>query len=189
MAISVAMAARAITAPDCVQVVIALIVTPEGLPLTYEVLPGNTADCTTLPEFLERIEVRIFVAFLAYCVRVMFKQHLKAHAPGLTVRQALDKLQAMRVLDVHFPTSDGRELISTCHTEPESDQQLLLAMLGWTLPWTAAGTSSTPRTSVTTARARPSSAAGSRRGVVTIARCCCSAAVVYMSQKYAGGDP
>ena len=33
---------------DCVQVVIALIVTPEGLPIAYEVLPGNTADCTTL---------------------------------------------------------------------------------------------------------------------------------------------
>ena len=33
---------------DCVQVVIALIVTPEGFPLAYEVLPGNTADCTTL---------------------------------------------------------------------------------------------------------------------------------------------
>jgi hypothetical protein len=36
------------TYPDCVQVVIGLIVTPEGFPLGYEVLPGNTADCTTL---------------------------------------------------------------------------------------------------------------------------------------------
>ena len=44
--------------PDCVQVVIALIVTPEGLPLTYEVMAGNTADSTTLPAFLERIEAR-----------------------------------------------------------------------------------------------------------------------------------
>ena len=41
---------------DCVQVVIALIVTPEGLPLAYEVLPGNTADCTTLKSFLAAIE-------------------------------------------------------------------------------------------------------------------------------------
>ena len=30
--------------PDCVQVVIALVVTPEGFPLAYEVLAGNTAD-------------------------------------------------------------------------------------------------------------------------------------------------
>jgi hypothetical protein len=42
--------------PDCVQVVIALVVTPEGLPLAYEVLPGNTADKTTLSDFLDRIE-------------------------------------------------------------------------------------------------------------------------------------
>jgi transposase len=41
---------------DCVQVVIALIVTPEGFPLAYEVLPGNTSDKTTLKDFLERIE-------------------------------------------------------------------------------------------------------------------------------------
>jgi hypothetical protein len=42
--------------PDCVQVVIALVVTPEGLPLAYEVLAGNTADSTTLRDFLNRIE-------------------------------------------------------------------------------------------------------------------------------------
>ena len=38
------------------QIIIALVVTPEGLPLAYEVLPGNTADKTTLRGFLERIE-------------------------------------------------------------------------------------------------------------------------------------
>jgi transposase len=42
--------------PDCVQVVIALIVTPEGFPVAYEVLAGNTADKTTLRAFLRRIE-------------------------------------------------------------------------------------------------------------------------------------
>jgi transposase len=42
--------------PDCVQVVIALIVTPEGFPLAYEVLAGNTSDKTTLPDFLKKIE-------------------------------------------------------------------------------------------------------------------------------------
>ena len=42
--------------PDCPQVVIALVVTPEGLPLAYEVLPGNTADSTTLRQFLGKIE-------------------------------------------------------------------------------------------------------------------------------------
>src|SRR6201990_2944442 len=41
---------------DCVQVVIALVVTPEGFPLAYEVLAGNTADNTTLRDFLAKIE-------------------------------------------------------------------------------------------------------------------------------------
>jgi hypothetical protein len=44
--------------PDCVQVVIALIVTPEGFPLAYEVMPGNTADSSTLSGFLEKIEAQ-----------------------------------------------------------------------------------------------------------------------------------
>src|ERR1700756_4337590 len=43
---------------DCVQVVIALIVTPDGLPLAYEVMAGNTADKTTLRDFISRIETQ-----------------------------------------------------------------------------------------------------------------------------------
>jgi transposase len=40
---------------DCVQVVVALVVTPAGLPLAYEMFPGNTADKTTLREMIETI--------------------------------------------------------------------------------------------------------------------------------------
>lgn len=43
---------------DCVQVVIALIVTPEGFPVAYEVMPGNTSDRSTLPAFLRKIEAQ-----------------------------------------------------------------------------------------------------------------------------------
>ena len=43
---------------DCRQVVIALIVTPEGFPLSYEVMSGDTADSTTLSGFLDRIKHR-----------------------------------------------------------------------------------------------------------------------------------
>src|SRR6266700_7526454 len=42
--------------PDCLQVVIALVVTTDGLPLAYEVMKGNTSDRTTLPAFLKKIE-------------------------------------------------------------------------------------------------------------------------------------
>jgi Transposase DDE domain len=54
--------------PDCVQVVIALVVTPEGFPLAYEVLPGNTADCTTLKDFLARIERQYGKARRVWCM-------------------------------------------------------------------------------------------------------------------------
>jgi transposase len=42
--------------PDCLQVVIALVITADGFPLAYEVMNGNTADCTTLRSFLDKIE-------------------------------------------------------------------------------------------------------------------------------------
>ena len=44
--------------PDCVQIVIALIITPEGLPVGYEVMRGNTSDKTTLSDMLEKITQR-----------------------------------------------------------------------------------------------------------------------------------
>ena len=43
---------------DCVQVIVALVVTPEGLPLAYEMFPGNTADKTTLRDMLALIQKR-----------------------------------------------------------------------------------------------------------------------------------
>jgi transposase len=42
--------------PDCKQVVVALVITPDGFPLAYEVMDGNTSDKTTLREFLKKIE-------------------------------------------------------------------------------------------------------------------------------------
>lgn len=43
---------------DCRQVVIALVITPEGLPLAYEVMEGNTSDRVTLRGFLAKIEAQ-----------------------------------------------------------------------------------------------------------------------------------
>ena len=43
---------------DCRQVVIALVVSPEGFPLAYEIMPGNTSDKTTLPLFLQKIQAQ-----------------------------------------------------------------------------------------------------------------------------------
>jgi hypothetical protein len=55
-------------------------------------------------------------------------------APGLTSRAVLDKMAAVQMLDVHFPTTGGRTLIFSRHTELNADQKLLLKQLKLDLP-------------------------------------------------------
>jgi hypothetical protein len=81
-----------------------------------------------------RIEAHIFVAFLAYCLHVTLRARLKPLAPGLTARAVLDKFAAIQMLDVHFPTTDGRTLILTRHTELTAEQKLLVHQLKLDLP-------------------------------------------------------
>jgi len=81
-----------------------------------------------------RIEAHIFVAFLAYCIQVTLKKRLRALAPGLTPRAVLEKFSVMQMIDVHLPTTDGRQLILSRYTEPDKDQQLLLQQLKLRLP-------------------------------------------------------
>jgi len=82
----------------------------------------------------DRIEAHIFVAFLAYCLHVTLRARLRALAPGLTARAVLDKFAAIQMLDVHFPTTDGRTLILSRYTQPEADQKILLEQLRLQLP-------------------------------------------------------
>jgi hypothetical protein len=82
----------------------------------------------------QRIEAHIFVAFMAYCLHVTLRARLKPLAPGLTARAVLDKFAAIQMLNVHFPTTDGRTLILSRHTEPDTDQKLLLRQIGLALP-------------------------------------------------------
>jgi hypothetical protein len=77
---------------------------------------------------------RIFVAFLAYCLQVSLKARLKPHTPGLTPRAVLDKLADIQMLDVHLPTTDGRDLLLSRYTDPDADQRLLLAKPKLPLP-------------------------------------------------------
>jgi transposase len=100
----------------------------------FKNLKGDLAVRPIFHQRMARIEAHIFVAFLAYCLHVSLREKLRQRAPGLTVRQLLDNLGAMQMLDVHFPTTDGSVLIFTRYTQPEKEQQLLLAQLGWTLP-------------------------------------------------------
>ncbi len=82
----------------------------------------------------QRIEAHIFVAFLAYCLHVTLRARLKPLAPGLTPRAVLDKFAAIQMLDVHFPTTDGRSLILSRYTELTADQKILVRQLKLDLP-------------------------------------------------------
>ena len=82
----------------------------------------------------ERIEAHIFVAFVAYCLQVTLKQRLRALAPGLTPKAALEKFSAMQMVDVHLPTTDGRHLILKRYTQPEKDHEILLQQMKLRLP-------------------------------------------------------
>ena len=82
----------------------------------------------------DRIESHIFVSFLSYCLQVTLKQRAKVKAPGLTPRAILEKFKAMQMIDVHLPTTDGRNLILSRYTQPEKELQLLLHQLNLTLP-------------------------------------------------------
>lgn len=53
---------------------------------------------------------------------------------GLTSRAVLDKFAALQILDVHFPTTDGRTLILSCYTQPDNDLKILLHKLNLHLP-------------------------------------------------------
>lgn len=81
-----------------------------------------------------RIEAHIFVAFIAYCLQVTLKCQARSLAPGLTPRAILEKLSAIQMVDVHLPTTDGRQFVLPRYTQPDTDQQLLLQQLKLTLP-------------------------------------------------------
>jgi hypothetical protein len=81
-----------------------------------------------------RVEAHIMVAFLAYCLSVTLQQKLRGHAAGLTPRAVLEKLAAIQMLDVSFPTTDGRLLVMPRYTEPEPEQAIVLHQLGLVLP-------------------------------------------------------
>ena len=100
----------------------------------FKNLKGDLSIRPIFHQLEARIEAHIFVCFLAYCLQVTLRHQLRAKAPGLTVRQVLEKFGRMQMMDVHFPTTDGRELVFVRYTQPEKDQRLLLAQMNWELP-------------------------------------------------------
>lgn len=81
-----------------------------------------------------QIEAHIFAGFLAYCLFATLKLRSRGLAPGLTPRAVLDKFKTVQMIDVHFPTTDGRTLVLPRYTQPDKDLQILLHRLDMRLP-------------------------------------------------------
>jgi len=100
----------------------------------FKNLKGDLALRPLFHQKEARIEAHIFVAFLAYCLHAILRRWLRDLAPGLTPRSVLDKFRAVQMIDVHLPTTDGRQVILNRYTQPEKELQLLLNQLKLQLP-------------------------------------------------------
>jgi len=100
----------------------------------FKNLKGDLAIRPIFHQDQARIEAHIFIAFLAYCLHATLARRLHALAPGLSPRSVIEKFAAMQMIDVHVPTTDGRELRLTRYTEPDAELRLLLDKLKLALP-------------------------------------------------------
>ena len=100
----------------------------------FKTLEGDHAIRPVFHHDEKRIEAHIVIAFLAYRLQITLTRRLHALAPGLTARSALQKFAAVQMIDVHLPTTDGREIILTRYTEPEPELRLLIDRMKLALP-------------------------------------------------------
>jgi len=100
----------------------------------FKNLKGDLAIRPIFHQDERRVEAHIFVAFLAYCLQITLQRRLHALAPGLTARSVLEKFAAVQMIDVHLPTTDGREMLLTRYTQPEPELRLLISQLKLQLP-------------------------------------------------------
>jgi hypothetical protein len=100
----------------------------------FKTLKGDLALRPIHHQVPPRIEAHIFVAFLAYALHATLRRRLRDLAPGLTSRVVVEKLRAIQMVDVHLPTTDGREIVLSRYTEPEPEVTLLLQQLRLELP-------------------------------------------------------
>jgi transposase len=100
----------------------------------FKNLKGDLGIRPIFHQLAHRIEAHIFIAFISYCLHVTLRRRLRDLAPGLTPRAVLEKFSAMQMIDVYLPTSDGRTIILSRYTQPESELKLLLNQLKLQLP-------------------------------------------------------
>jgi hypothetical protein len=100
----------------------------------FKNLKGDLAIRPIFHQEERRVEAHIFIAFLAYCLQITLQRRLHPLAPALTARSALEKFAAVQMIDIHLPTTDGRELLLTRYTQPEPELRLLIQQLKLQLP-------------------------------------------------------
>jgi hypothetical protein len=67
-------------------------------------------------------------------MQVTLRANLRPLAGGLTPREVIAKFKPMQIVDVHIPTTDGRELLLSRYTQPEAEHRMLLQQLRLSLP-------------------------------------------------------
>ena len=100
----------------------------------FKTLKGDLAIRPIHHQEERRVEAHIFVAFLAYALHVTLRRRLRDLAPGLTPRSVLEKFGCIQMIDVHLPTTDGRQVIMSRYTQPERELQILIERLRLSLP-------------------------------------------------------
>ena len=100
----------------------------------FKTLKGDLSLRPIFHQLQARVEAHILVAFLGYAMSATLRMKLRTTSPGLTPRAVLEKLSAIRMVDVCIPTTDGRLLVMPRYVEPEKDQQLILDKLRLALP-------------------------------------------------------
>jgi hypothetical protein len=93
----------------------------------------HVVSCSTSIGAMSSVR-RVFRRVRATSQPVALKNAKVGLAPGLTPRAVLDKLAGIQMLDIYFPTTDGRKLRFRRDTKPERDQAILLARLQLKLP-------------------------------------------------------
>lgn len=123
--------------PDCVQVVIALIVTPEGFPLAYEVMNGSTSDKTTLPGFLAKIEEqygranRVWVMDRGIPTEKILEDMRNADTPvSYLVGTPRGKLTSLEKAFLNKPWETAKNGVSVKLVESEGEVYILAKSLG-----------------------------------------------------------
>ncbi len=121
--------------PDCKQVNIGLVVTPEGLPIGYEIFGGNTADVTTVEEMVEAMEEKYGQAERIWVMdrgmiseeNIEFLRERKARYIVGTPKSQLKAFEAQLLeKDNWAQVQEGVEVKLVPHPDGDTDEQYVL---------------------------------------------------------------